>query len=138
MAEFEFIELTDEKVAEMARKFGISAEEVRRQWEAVQESGPECVVADMDQEVAELEATINVVAADVTSRWLNANTPEERVRNIAEFYQEGWDVVTANEVSEANVSDMFLKLSVAIYLLAEARQQIARVLDGNYRVGGAP
>lgn len=135
----EFIELTDEKVAEMARKFGISAEEVRQQWEAVQESGPEAVVADMDQEVAELEEAINVVAADVASRWLNVNAPwEERVRNIAEFYAEGWDAVTDKEVSEANVSDMFLKLSVAIYLLAEARQQIAQVLDGNYRVGGAP
>lgn len=131
----EFIKLTDEKVAEIAYKFGISADEVLQQWEAVQERGPEGALADMDQEVAGLEETINVVVEDVASRWLHAPA-EDRARNIVEFYQEGWDSVTGEQVSEADVSDMFLKLSVALYLLAEARTEIARLSDGNYRVGG--
>lgn len=133
MSEHEIVELTDELVAELAVKFGVSEEEIRKQYAQTVALGPAGALAEMDQYMADLEAECDEIAADAAARWLHAGS--DRMRNMAEFYHEGMDALSAEEIAEANVSDLFLKCSIALYKLAEANEQIAKLSDGNYRRG---
>ena len=121
------IELTDELAQETARKFGVSVETVREHYAALQAEGPEAALAEMNANMAEIDQAIDEVVAD-TPVWMGP----DRLRAMADYYQAGWDAATADELDAA---DLFLKLSVALYKLAEAKEQIASLMDGQHRHG---
>lgn len=132
MSEYKVVDLTDDMVAEIAAKFNTTPEEVRRQYEITRSIGPEAAMTEMDSYVTGLEQDIQEVVDDVAARYLSRS---DRARAIGEFYQEGFDAITVEEITAAQVGDLFLKLSVALYLLAEAQGQIASLLDGQRRRG---
>jgi hypothetical protein len=132
MSDPRIIDLTDEQAEEIARKFNISVEEVRRQYEATKAMGADAAIADMDGRVSEIEQIVQDVAEDVSARYLGR---PDRHRAMGEFYAEGWDAISAEEISATTAGDLFLNMSVAIYMLAEAQDRINALLDGGHRVG---
>lgn len=132
MSDPRIIDLTDEQAEEIARKFNTSVEEVRRQYEATKAMGPDAAIADLDERVSEIEQMVQEVADDVSARYLGR---PDRHRSMGAFYAEGWNAISAEEISASTAGDLFLNMSVAIYMLAEAQDRINVLLDGAHRVG---
>lgn len=126
----EIMGMTDKVAADIARKFGITVEEVWREWEATKAQGAEAVLAEMDERMGEVEQLVQDVADDVSARFLGR---EDRIQAMGDFYREGWDALSPEEVNQTNVGDLFLNMTVAIYKLAEAQARINALLDGGHR-----
>lgn len=132
MTDPKLIDLTDEQAEEIARKFNISVEKVREEYEKTKAMGVDAALSDMDAYVSDIEQTVQEVVDDVSGRFLGR---PDRIRAITEFYQEGWDALGVEDITEASVGDLFLNMSVAIYMLAEAQERINALLDGAHRAG---
>lgn len=128
----QFVEMTDERFVEIARRFGVSVEEVRAQWEVAQANGPEATIAEMDEHLAEMEADMDEVVAGV-------DLSGDRRRAMNNLYGQLVDLIPDGK---ADVPDLLLKMSIMLYKLAEAQVEITRLrnlltgtLDGNRRSG---
>lgn len=125
-------DLTDKDAAEIAAKFDTTVEEVHRRHEMIRTQGVDSAMADFEAGMAKEEQAVLEVVDDVAIRYLDQ---PNRHWAMAEFYREGWEAMSAEEITTASVGDLFLNLAVAIYLLAETRQQLAIVMDGQHRRG---
>lgn len=127
-ATYRIIDLDDAQVADIAAKFNVSPAKVREEWETTKELGPDKVLADLNYYVAEVEQQIDEVVAD-TVQWFGP----DRHRAMADYYRQTLDAI---DTEGADVADLVMKLSIAVFKLAEANQQIASLMDGNRRSGG--
>jgi hypothetical protein len=126
-SDYRIIDLDDAQVADIAHKFHISPEEVWEQWEATKALGPTGVLADMDQMIALVEHAIDEAAADAVN-WFGP----DRARAMAKYYEASLD---ATDTDEADIVDLVMKLSITMFKLAEAREQIASLMDSSSRSG---
>lgn len=127
----EIVTLTDEMVTEMARKFACTEEYVREQYAVVAAQGVEVAMQEILGEITAIEDDIHA-AADAALIWVGRTDPIERLTDIRDYYEDG---VTAVDIDQLDRADLFLKITIAVYLLAEARAQIAALLDGSHRTG---
>lgn len=125
---------TEEEFAEIAAKFDVTVEEAKRQWQLTTEQGTEGVLAEMDERMSEIVDQIQAVADDAAARFLSQ---PDRLRAMGDFYQEGWAALSVEDIKKADKGDMFLNLTVACFMLAEAQRQIATMTDSNHRRGGS-
>lgn len=133
MAEHEMPELTDELVTKIATSVGVSEEFVRSEYQAVQALGPEEAVADLRKHFAKAVAEIDEVAEE-TRAWL-PEKGEDKLTNMMDHYS---GVVSAiDDYNDLVATELLMQLTIATYLLAEAREQIAVLQDGSRRTGGA-
>lgn len=126
-ATYRIIDLDADQIADIAAKFNISPDEVRQEWEKTKAMGAEKVMADLDYHVAEVEQQIDEVVAD-TAQWFGP----DRHRAMADYYRQTFDAI---DTEGADVADLVMKLSITIYKLAEAQQQVAALMEGNRRSG---
>lgn len=124
-SDYRIIDLDDAQVADIAQKFNITPAQVWEHWEATKAKGPTGVLAEMDQMIAEVEGGIDEVVTDTVS-WLQP----DRVRGMADYYKATLD---GTDMDEADVPDLVMKLSIAVYKLAEAQVQIASLMDSSSR-----
>lgn len=125
-------ELTQEQIALAMEKFGVSEEEIRARWAELEAGGRDKALEQMQAIVGEIEHGITEVMIDVLQRWIptGPEAEQQRAMSVTEFYQETLEHTNLDEVDKA---DLMMKLSVAIYMLAESEMIIASLSDGNRR-----
>lgn len=127
-------QLTPEMIAEAARRFGVSEEEIVAEWnriDAVYEQGGEDAVwsrlvraiSEAEREIAELVVTVRPFLADYH---------DDRTQGIAEFYRE---IVQGTEGQSLDTERLLQHLVLAVWKLAEAQEREAALLDGSRRIG---
>lgn len=128
-------DLSDEQVAQIAQRFGVSPEEVRKSWAGLDQlwdqGGVAAVQAALVSHVVETERDLAVIVKDAADRlheWTG-----DRADGIAEYYR---TVVDGTEDGEVDGEYLLLLLTVATWKLAEAQDREAALLDGGRRKGG--
>lgn len=131
----EFIDMTEERMAALAEQFGVSVEEVRREWEMAQTQGPDATLDSLNDDLAAMEADIDEVLPSVEIGG------ENRYRQMATLYGDAFEAATEGPES-TSVPDLVLKLAITLYRLAEAEAEVKRLrglltggVDGNRRSG---
>ncbi len=127
-ATYRIIDLDDDTIADIAAKFKVNPDTVRQEWETAKSLGPDKVRADLDYYLAEVDQAIDQDADDAVG-WFGP----DRTRALADYYQAALEGI---DTDEAEVGDLVMKLSITIFKLAEAKEQIAALLDGQRRTGG--
>jgi hypothetical protein len=87
----------------------------------------------MDRYMGDVEEEIEGVLEVATDHLAT----EPRNRGMANFYQEVMDALDDPE-RMPDTTDLLMKLSVALYKLAEAQQRIAELSDGQHRTRREP
>jgi hypothetical protein len=128
-------ELTDEMIAGAIARLGCTEEDVRREWTATQElnatGGPDAVMADMGKHVA--KATEEIVDAMVEGAQVALNSDSDRFIALGEYYSEMTDSLSRDGL---DVELLLMTSLMAAWKLAEAKQSIATLMDGNRREKG--
>jgi hypothetical protein len=127
-------ELTPEMAAVTAEKFGVSVEEVYRQWEETkqlnEQGGVDAVMASMGKILVDTEETVDAMV-ELADEYLD---PErDRLVCLGECLQANVDGLHPDELDKDTVLHA---LVVATYKLAEANRQINTLLDGSRRQAG--
>lgn len=120
---------TSEQAEETAQKFGVSVEEVYRQWDETErlgeEGGVDAVMASMASAMTQTEDIV-----DAMVELADMDPARDRAVRMGEFLHANLDKVDPDDVDKETLLHALL---MAAFKLAEADARVNVLLDGSHR-----